>query len=89
MPMLPPSVFRESGFTVGRVSQFERLDGSDCWNDIEEFVHRENRIEAKRGVCVKKSDGFIANLAAYPKQTWSNVKVIVGWQRVDPTAFEM
>jgi hypothetical protein len=70
------------------VSQFELLDGPGCWNDVEEFIHSNNRVEAKRGICVKKSDRFLANLATDPKQTRSNVKVFIGWQRADLPAFE-
>jgi hypothetical protein len=89
MPLLPLSVFGESRFAICGVPQLKLLYGTDCWSNVEEFVHGKDRLDAERGICVKKSDGFIADLAADMQQMWSNVEVSTSRQQGDVATSEM
>ena len=71
------------------MSQLEPPDGSDCWSDVEEFVHREDRLEAKGCICIEKGNGFVVDLVANTEEIRSNVEMSMSRPRVDAVGSEV
>ena len=71
------------------MSQLEPPDGPDCWSDVEEFVHGEDRLEAEGCICIEKGNGFVVDLVANTEEIRSNVKVGMNGPRVDAAAYEV
>jgi hypothetical protein len=44
------------------VSQLKLPDGVGRWNDVEKFIHREDRLKAECGVSVEKNSSFFMDL---------------------------